>query len=297
MRETKTFSRAISQRVLRASLTLGLADRGLLFFKLRDALLVLEQGVNASYGRANAGLDDVFGQFFFVEDDDFFYVANAALQVFAESDDFANHDGRARNRFHYAQLAALDALRDFNFAFAGEQRNGAHLAQVHAHRIVGFLERSGCKVKLDVFTLFEFEVFVGSEFGSVKQVDALGANGCNQIVEIVSRADLFWKDVIHIAVCEIALFLASLDQVLNIVFEFVVDSQKIPTPPARTSFYAPDRAPVRALSRAPQKKISVWKSAHRAKTSLRSPAKKAVSIIARSRMAALQGFAWVAREP
>jgi hypothetical protein len=34
-------------------------------------------------------------------------------------------------------MAGLDALGDGDFAFAAEQFDGAHFAQIHAHRIVG----------------------------------------------------------------------------------------------------------------------------------------------------------------
>ena len=47
-----------------------------------------------------------------------------------------NQRGPADGLLH-AQLAALHAARQIDFAFAGEQRNGAHFAQIHAYRIVG----------------------------------------------------------------------------------------------------------------------------------------------------------------
>ena len=173
----------------------------------------------------------------------------------------------------HAQLAALDALGDFHFAFAGEQRNGAHLAQVHAHGVVGLFKRAGREVKLDVFALFELESLsapnLGASSRSMPWVPIVVIRSSRSSAVPISSG----MHVVDIAVGEVALFLARIDQVLDVVFKFVVDGQKIPTPPARTSFYAPDRAPVRGPIRA-QKKISVWKSAHRANTSLRSPAKK-----------------------
>ena len=84
--------------------------------------------------------EDLFGELFLVEGDDFLDVANAAAKIFAEADDLANDDGRARDGLHDAELAALDALGDLDFAFAGEQGNGAHLAEVHADGVVGLLE-------------------------------------------------------------------------------------------------------------------------------------------------------------
>ena len=37
----------------------------------------------------------------------------------------------------HPQLAALHAAGKIDFAFAGEQRDGAHFAQIHAYRVVG----------------------------------------------------------------------------------------------------------------------------------------------------------------
>ena len=102
----------------------------------------------------DAGGEDLFGQFLFVEGDDFLDVADAAAEVFAEADDLADDDGRARDGLHDAELAALDAFGDFDFALAGEQGDGAHLAQVHADGVVGLLKLTGGEVELDVFGLF-----------------------------------------------------------------------------------------------------------------------------------------------
>ena len=46
------------------------------------------------------------------------------------------------------ELAALDALGDRHLALAGEQRHGAHLAQVHADGVVGLVERARREVEL-----------------------------------------------------------------------------------------------------------------------------------------------------
>ncbi len=119
-----------------------------------ELLLVLDDDVDAAGGGADAGLQDLFGELFFVEGDDFLDVADAAAEVFAEADDLADDDGRARDGLHDAELAALDALGDFYFAFAGEQGNGAHLAEVHADGVVGLLEGSGREIEFDVVGLF-----------------------------------------------------------------------------------------------------------------------------------------------
>ena len=54
------------------------------FLRARNLLLVLDQRVDAGDGGLDAGLHHLFGELFFVEDDHFFDVAHAALEVFAE---------------------------------------------------------------------------------------------------------------------------------------------------------------------------------------------------------------------
>jgi hypothetical protein len=46
------------------------------------------------------------------------------------------HQGAAADGFLHAQLAAFHAARQIDFAFASQQRNGTHLAEVHTDRIV-----------------------------------------------------------------------------------------------------------------------------------------------------------------
>ena len=45
--------------------------------------------------------------------------------------------GEFEHDLQHAPLAVLDALGDLDLALAGEQRHRPHLAQVHAHGIVG----------------------------------------------------------------------------------------------------------------------------------------------------------------
>ena len=163
-----------------------------LFFEHLDLLLVLDDLVDAPDGGAHPGLEDLFGELFFVEGDHFLDVANAAAQVFAQAHDLADDDRRARDGLHHAHLAALDALGDLDFAFAGEQGHGAHLAQVHADGVVGLFEGSGRKVELDVVGLFAGLRLVLVSFAAISRehVDALGVDGGHQIVELVGRGDV-----------------------------------------------------------------------------------------------------------
>ena len=186
---------------------------------------MLDDDVDAADGGAHAGLQDLFGELFFVEGDDFLDVADAAAQVFAEADDLANDDGRARDGLHDADLAALDALGDFDFALAGEQRNGAHLAQVHADGVVGLLEGSGREVELYVVGLFAglglVLVAVAGELVAGEDVDALGVDGGEQVIEIVGRGDVTGEEVVDLTEGEIALLFPGVDELVYVFFVLV----------------------------------------------------------------------------
>ena len=174
--------------------------------------------------------DNFIGHLFFVEGDNFLDAAHALAQVLAQRDDFVDDDGRARNGFENAVLPALDALGDFHLALAREQRHGAHLAQVHAHRIVGLLQRPGREVQINFFTGLKFFGLVKAgrrRFGAFNDIDTLGANGGQKIVEIFRRVHVMRDEIIGLIVGEIALLFSRIDQLLNIV-KFIVQSQVVP---------------------------------------------------------------------
>jgi len=50
--------------------------------------------------------------------------------------------------FITTELPALDALGDRDFALARQQRDGAHLAQIHADGIVRLFQRTRCQVEV-----------------------------------------------------------------------------------------------------------------------------------------------------
>ena len=209
----------MSQRCLRCSLTWRVLAGGVveLLGEAGVLLLVLDEDVDAGDGGLDAGGEDLFGELLFVEDHDFLDVADAAAEVFAEGDDLADDDGRAGDGLHDADLAALDALGDLDFALAGEQGDGAHLAQVHADGVVGLLEGAGGEVELDVVGLFAglglVLVALAGELGVAgEDVDALGVDGGEQVVEVVGRGDVAGQEVVDLTIGEIALLFARIDE-------------------------------------------------------------------------------------
>ena len=71
------------------------------------------------------------------EIDDVAQQNRAVLQRIAPGDDGAHGERAFAQAADHLLPAGLDAFGDFDLAFAGQQLDRAHLAQIHAHRIVG----------------------------------------------------------------------------------------------------------------------------------------------------------------
>src|SRR2546427_6254492 len=69
--------------------------------------------------------------------DDLAHAHLALPQPLADLDDLLDGDAGVEHGVEHFLLAVLDPLGDLHLALAGEQRDRAHLAQVHAHWIVG----------------------------------------------------------------------------------------------------------------------------------------------------------------
>ncbi len=123
--------------------TLLQVHRRQFFLERRDFFVELVERVDLVEKCFQPLLDNLFRDFLFVEGDQLFNGADAFFEVLAEGEQFTNDNWRARKRLQDAVLPTLNPLSNFNFAFAGEQRNGSHLAQIHADGIIGFFQSAG----------------------------------------------------------------------------------------------------------------------------------------------------------
>ncbi len=192
-------------------------------------LVSLGQVVDLSGEFLQPVLEDFVGDLLLVEGDHFLDGADAFLEVFAHRQQFVNDDRRAGKRLQHSQLPALDALGDFNFAFARKQRNSPHLAQIHADGVVGFFESAGREVEFDILAGFSFffELFIergGGKLGSLQHIDSLRTNGGQQIVQVLGRMHVVRDKVVDLVIGQISLLFTCVDQLFNVVV-LVVKSQ------------------------------------------------------------------------
>ena len=155
-------------------------------------------------------------------------VRSPALERVAHADHRLGDRRHARDRLDHRQLAALDAAGDFDFAFAREQRHGAHLAQVHADGVVGLVERARREVQLGAFAFgpflpvdaFAFELVT---LFRVDQVDAGAREHREQLFEVFGIGrEIGGQQVVHFVVEEVSLLFADDDQLpdfIELVFE------------------------------------------------------------------------------
>src|SRR5690606_31276726 len=125
-----------------------------------------------------------------------------------------------RHRVQHFTNAFLDALGDFDFAFAGQQFDGAHFAHVHAHRVggaarFGFNSRKyrGCFFRRHfvsvVGVVSHQQLGIG---GFLDHRDAHVVDHLDDVFHLVGVGNRIRQVVVHLGVGQVALFLAKGDQ-------------------------------------------------------------------------------------
>jgi hypothetical protein len=131
------------------------------------------------------------------------------------------HHG-ARDAF----LAFLDTLRECDLALPREERDAAHLAEVHPHRILGAADRARREVDrvarlgLDRFlALVEgvLDLVQGPwRLGAVDDVDVHGSEHQHDVVELVRGDQVAGQGIVQLFVGDVALLLARRDQLVQL---------------------------------------------------------------------------------
>ena len=120
-------------------------------------------------------------------------------------------------------FAVFDFLGDLDFALAAEQRHRAHLAQIHAHRIAGLADHVAVDVAVDLFLFFFFfgKLVAGTAerdpLVGVDDFDVHFAEDRHDIVDLVRRDHLGWQHIVDVVVGQIALLLAQVDELLDLL--------------------------------------------------------------------------------
>ena len=104
----------------------------------------------------------------------------------------------------------------------------AHLAQVHADRVVGLVERAGRQIELELLRTLAGAVeqlVVAVRLLRVDDLDPRTAEGAEQVVELVRRRDVGGEQLVDLVVEQVALFLADGDELPHFIV-FFFDRQR-----------------------------------------------------------------------
>ena len=174
-------------------------------------------GVGARVGRFQ--VDDVAQEHF------------SFVELVAPDDDGLEGERAFAEARDHRLAAGLDALGDGDLALAGEQLHRAHLAQIHAHRVVGALRRlAGLGLgrrlgrgfdQFAAFALFLFgllagvRLLLGVGLLGLDDVDAHLAHHRQHVLDLLGGDLLGRHDRIELLVGDVATLLGLLDHLLD----------------------------------------------------------------------------------
>src|ERR1039458_8200802 len=125
--------------------------------------------------------------------------------------------GRSRSAISFR--SAFDTARDFDLALARQQRDRAHLPQVHAHRVVDLLAYDGGQVQIDkLFALIELFLEI---LGLFQDFDAGRVQAGQHVFEFGASRQISGQYFAHLVVQDVALLPAHLYETVQ-PFEFVL---------------------------------------------------------------------------
>ena len=143
-------------------------------------------------------------------------------------DDFGDRGRAGGNRLHHVFQAAFDTLGDLDLAFAGQQRDRAHFAHVHADRVGGAAEVGVDGRQRGGGSRFDFVVGGGGRHvigqqqhfgvrGALVHRDAHVVEGGDDAFDRFRIDDVLWQLVVDLGVGQEAAVLAHVDQVLDLL--------------------------------------------------------------------------------
>ena len=114
----------------------------------------------------------------------------------------------------------LDSFGDFHLLLPSQQRNLAHLLEIHAHRVVQNIELGFGFLFLFFFLRLFFPILVAIHLRGFNYVDLHAAQPRENEIEFIGVSNSFGQRLVQIVKCEVPLFLRQLDQFTNTALDF-----------------------------------------------------------------------------
>ena len=137
-------------------------------------------------------------------------------QFGAEPADIGADHGRLEKRFLRLQLGGLDPLGNFDFLFAREQRDLAHLLEIHPNRIVQdvVLRRAGL-----LLLRFLLPLLVILDLVRLENLDLEILQNREDVIDFLLVFDRLGQRLVDVVERQIPLLLRETDEVTNLVVD------------------------------------------------------------------------------
>jgi hypothetical protein len=138
------------------------------------------------------------------------------VEFVAPDDDGLEGERALAQALDHGLAAGLDALGDGDLAFARQQLHRAHFAQIHAHRVIGAVDRLGGALDLDgqAGPLDLFNRLLGVAF-AFHHIDAHLGEHRHGVLDLFGRHLFGRQHVVEFVVGDVAALLGQLDHPLD----------------------------------------------------------------------------------
>ena len=137
------------------------------------------------------------------------FLGRLGNEFFGQGDVLLAGEAEAVNDAFDLVLRLFDALGDFDLLLARQQRDLAHLLEVHPHRVI-----QNVQTPL-VFVFLRLRLLDAVHFGLVNDLDLQDAQLAVKIVQFLGRNDRVGQGVVDVGVSQVALLLGQADQFLD----------------------------------------------------------------------------------
>jgi hypothetical protein len=121
----------------------------------------------------------------------------------------------------HLDLGVLDAFGNLDFLLAGEQRDLAHLLEIHADRVVEDVEfLVGLEVLVVAAVVVALLVLVAVHLGGVDDVELHVAEPLHDGLDVVGIDEVVGQDLVDVVVGQVVLLLGELDQFADFFLDF-----------------------------------------------------------------------------
>ena len=158
----------------------------------------------------------------------YFFIEDHAVEAFFALVEFVGeievgfgHEAEEVEVASHFDFRVFDALGNFHFLFAGQQRDLAHLLEVHADRVVEDVEFLVCLEFLFLTAIVvAFLVLEAVDLRGIDDIELHVAQALHDRLDIVRIDKVVGEDLVDVVVGQVFLFLGELDEFADLFLDF-----------------------------------------------------------------------------